>query len=125
MSLYTEAAAAIENAEKIGGSLKSRIYANKNSKNQASQLYALAIEAIKWSPILKEVIDKSQILDHEKKVRLISLPVMLLNLILMWISSLIHYWPHFWFTIYYLPGEELLLPGLIYFKSQSRDIKLD
>jgi hypothetical protein len=125
MSLYTEAAAAIENAEKIGGSLKSRVYANKNSKNQASQLYALAIEAIKWSPILKEVIDKSQILDHEKKVRLISPPAVMLNLTLIWISSLIHYWRHFWFTIYFLRGEELLLPELIHFKSQSRDIKLD
>jgi 25S rRNA (cytosine2278-C5)-methyltransferase len=70
MSLYAEAAAAIENVEKIGGSLKSRIYSNKNAKNQASQIYALAIEAIKWSPVLKEVIEKSQILDYEKKVLL-------------------------------------------------------
>jgi putative methyltransferase len=72
MSLYAEAAAAIENIENIGGSLKSRIYSNKNTKNQAAQIYALVIEATKWSPVLKEVIEKSQMLDYEKKVLLTS-----------------------------------------------------
>jgi len=68
MSLYLEAAAALENAEKLGGSLKSRIYANKNTKNGSPHIYAIISESIKWSPILKELVDKSQILHHERKV---------------------------------------------------------
>jgi 25S rRNA (cytosine2278-C5)-methyltransferase len=68
MSLYYEAAAVIENVDKVGGSLKSRIYADKNSKNPPAQVYALVSESIKWSPILKDVIEKSQILPLEKKV---------------------------------------------------------
>jgi 25S rRNA (cytosine2278-C5)-methyltransferase len=68
MSLYLETAAAITNEEKSGGSLKSRIYANKKTKHPAAQIYALACESTKWSPILKEVVEKSQVLGHEKKV---------------------------------------------------------
>ena len=63
-----EAAAAITNIEKTGGSLKSRIYTNKKSKNPPAQIYALVCESTKWSPILKEVVEKSQILGYEKKV---------------------------------------------------------
>src|SRR5258707_6433955 len=68
MSLYVEAIAAIENVEKVGGSLKSRIYGNKTTKNQPAQIFALVSETTKWSSILKEVIEKSQILELEKKV---------------------------------------------------------
>lgn len=68
MSLYYEAAAAITNEKGAGGSLKSRIYANKSSKHSPAQIYALVSETTKWSAILKEVIEKSGILSAEKKV---------------------------------------------------------
>jgi putative methyltransferase len=68
MSLYLEAVAAITNQERIGGSLKSRIYTNKKTKHSPAQIYALVSESTKWSPILKEVVEKSQILGYEKKV---------------------------------------------------------
>jgi putative methyltransferase len=69
MSLYFEAASAITNKEKVGGSLKSRIYGNKTSKHPPAQVYALVSEATKWSSILTEVIEKSGLLKVEKKVR--------------------------------------------------------
>lgn len=66
MSLYHEAAAILTNPE--GGSLKSRVFSAKNLKSPPAQVYALALETCKWSAILKEVVDSSQLLNHERKV---------------------------------------------------------
>jgi putative methyltransferase len=68
MSLYQEAASAIQNSEGVGGSLKSRIYGNKKTKNTPPQIYALLSQTIKWSPILKPVIEVSGLLTAERKV---------------------------------------------------------
>jgi hypothetical protein len=68
MSLYYEAAAILTNAEKTGGTLKSRIYKAKDLKSSAANIYALVSEATKWSGVLKEVVERSGILALEKKV---------------------------------------------------------
>lgn len=68
MSLYHEAAAILSSSGSEAGSLKSRIYGNKDLKSPPAQLYALVWETCKWSPVLKEVIDASDILKHERKV---------------------------------------------------------
>lgn len=68
MSLYLEAASVVENPDRVGGSLKSRIYGNKSAKTTPAQIYALVTESTKWSPILKEVVEKSRLLEYEKKV---------------------------------------------------------
>lgn len=68
MSLYYEAANVLENTDGTGGSLKSRVYGKGDLKNNPAQVYALATEATKWSPILKDVIEKSGILREEKRV---------------------------------------------------------
>ncbi|KAF2673160.1 putative NOL1/NOP2/sun domain protein [Microthyrium microscopicum] len=68
MSLYYDAVAVISNEERVGGSLKSRIYANKSSKHAPAQIYALVSETTKWSAVLKEVIEKAGILKIEKKL---------------------------------------------------------
>lgn len=70
MSLYYEAAAAIANAENVGGSLKSRIYGNKKSKAPPAQIYALVSETTRWSLVLKDVVEKSGVLKLERKVGL-------------------------------------------------------
>ena len=58
MSLYFDAANILLNSEGVGGSLKSRIFNNKKLKNAPAHVYALVAQATKWSPILKEVIEK-------------------------------------------------------------------
>ena len=68
MSLYFDAANMLLNSEGVGGSLKSRIFNNKKLKNAPAHVYALLAQATKWSPILKEVIEKSDLLQTEKKV---------------------------------------------------------
>jgi 25S rRNA (cytosine2278-C5)-methyltransferase len=68
MSLYYEAAKVLENPDGRGGSLKSRVYGATDLKSTPAQLYALVSEATKWSPILKDVIEKSGLLREEKKV---------------------------------------------------------
>jgi putative methyltransferase len=69
MSLYYEAAAVLANTDNTGGSLKSRIYKQKDLKSKPAQLFALIIEASKWSPVLKDVVEKTGLLAEEKKVR--------------------------------------------------------
>jgi 25S rRNA (cytosine2278-C5)-methyltransferase len=69
MSLYYEAATLLENPERIGGSLKSRIYKQKDLKSPPAQLYALLAETAKWSPVLKDVVEHSGLLAQERKVR--------------------------------------------------------
>ncbi|KAF2790497.1 S-adenosyl-L-methionine-dependent methyltransferase [Melanomma pulvis-pyrius CBS 109.77] len=68
MSLYYEAAAVLANTDKTGGSLKSRIYRQKDLKSSPAQLFALITEASKWSAVLKDVIEKCGLLAEEKKL---------------------------------------------------------
>lgn len=58
----------LTNAEKVGGSLKSRIYDKKDLKSNPVQLFALVTEASKWSGVLKEVVERSGVLKDERKV---------------------------------------------------------
>ena len=72
MSLYYESAPLL--LSKSGknntdtGSLKSRVFGLKTLKSSPKQVYALVAEASKWSFVLKEVIENSQILILERKV---------------------------------------------------------
>lgn len=68
MSLYYEAAALLANSDNAGGSLKSRIYRNKDLKTSPAQLFALISEASKWSLVLKDVIERCELLAKERKV---------------------------------------------------------
>ncbi|EAQ91050.1 hypothetical protein CHGG_02985 [Chaetomium globosum CBS 148.51] len=67
MSLYHETAAIVTGPSTHGGSLKSRIYGNKDLKSPPAQVYALAFESSKWSAVLKEVVENSQLLQKERK----------------------------------------------------------
>ncbi|ESZ96911.1 hypothetical protein SBOR_2705 [Sclerotinia borealis F-4128] len=68
MSLYYEAAEVLTAPSNQGGSLRSRIFNKKDLKSQPAQVYALAIETCKWSPILKEVIENADLLRLELKL---------------------------------------------------------
>lgn len=67
MSLYQDAAAVLS-SEKAQGSLKSRIYGDQNLRSKPGQLFALVSETAKYNVFLKEVIERSEILQHEPKV---------------------------------------------------------
>ncbi len=69
MSLYYETADILTASNEKGGSLRSRIFSNKNLKSQPAQIYALAIETCKWSIVLKDVIEHAGLLSLERKVR--------------------------------------------------------
>ncbi|KAG9560797.1 S-adenosyl-L-methionine-dependent methyltransferase, partial [Aureobasidium melanogenum] len=68
MSLYYEASDILANAEAKGGSLKNRIFGKKDLKSSPGAIFALVAETTKWSSVLKEVIEKSDILKLEKKL---------------------------------------------------------
>lgn len=68
MSLYFEASSILSNEDKQSGSLKSRVFGRKDLKSPPTKIYALLAESLKWSPFLKEVIEKSDVLRLEKKV---------------------------------------------------------
>ncbi|KAI1435742.1 S-adenosyl-L-methionine-dependent methyltransferase [Xylaria sp. CBS 124048] len=70
MSLYHETADILSAPSSAGGSLKSRLFGNKNKqlKSPPQQIYALALETCKWSSVLKEVVDNSELLRHERKL---------------------------------------------------------
>lgn len=72
MSLYYESAPFVlgqsGHGEKETGSLKSRVFGLKTLKSSPTQIYALVAEASKWSFVLKEVIENSQLLVLERKV---------------------------------------------------------
>ncbi|KAI5860548.1 S-adenosyl-L-methionine-dependent methyltransferase [Durotheca rogersii] len=71
MSLYHETAgvlSATSSNPAAGGSLKTRVFANKGLKSPPQQVYALALETCKWSAVLKEVIDGSELLRQERKL---------------------------------------------------------
>lgn len=67
MSLYFEAASVISDCKQQSVSLKSRLFNTRDLKCPPAQLYAVISEAVKWSSILKEVIERSQLLVYEKK----------------------------------------------------------
>lgn len=71
MSLYHEAAEILTGSSSEGGSLKSRVFKKKGLKSPPNQVYALVLESCKWSPILKEVIEKSELLKLERKVSIL------------------------------------------------------
>ena len=68
MSLYYEADRFLVNSDQATGSLKSRVFTAKDLKSKPAQVFALVAKGSKWSPILKEVVEKSQLLTLEKKV---------------------------------------------------------
>ncbi|KAK3938504.1 NOL1/NOP2/sun family protein [Diplogelasinospora grovesii] len=69
MSLYHEAASILTSADSShGGSLKTKVYGNKSLKSPPAQVYALALESCKWSAVLKEVVEASQLLQSERKI---------------------------------------------------------
>ncbi|KAI0532127.1 S-adenosyl-L-methionine-dependent methyltransferase, partial [Xylaria digitata] len=70
MSLYHETADILSAPSSTGGNLKTRLFGKKNKhfKSPPPQIYALASEACKWSAVLKEVIDSSELLCHERKL---------------------------------------------------------
>ena len=69
MSLYHEAAQVLESAQRDGGSIKSHVFSKKDWKSDPKALFARATEASKWSDVLSEVIEKSDLLNAEKQVR--------------------------------------------------------
>ena len=68
MSLYYDAAALLVPGSDQAGSLKSRVFNSKDLKSPPKQAYALVSEASKWSSVLSEVVEKSQLLQVERKV---------------------------------------------------------
>lgn len=68
MSLYYDAAPLLVSASDKDGSLKSRVFSNKDLKSPPKQVFALVSEASKWSPVLVDVIERSQLLQLERKV---------------------------------------------------------
>ncbi|KKA28082.1 hypothetical protein TD95_003607 [Thielaviopsis punctulata] len=68
MSLYHEAAEVLRTLDTAAGSLKNRVFKRKDLKAPPAQVYALAIESCKWSGVLKEVIDASDLLKAERKL---------------------------------------------------------
>ena len=69
MSLYYDAAALLLPNPDQTGSLTSRVFNAKDLKSNPKQIFALVSEASKWSPVLSEIIEKSQLLQLERKVR--------------------------------------------------------
>lgn len=70
MSLYFEAAKVLDEIRDKPASLKDRVYKDKTLKSSPGTVFALISEATKWSEVLSEVIDKSQVLSLERKVRI-------------------------------------------------------
>ena len=69
MSLYYDAAPLLLPNSNQAGSLKSRVFNSKGHKSSPKQIFALVSEASKWSPVLSEIIERSQLLQLERKVR--------------------------------------------------------
>ena len=74
MSLYYDSASLLVSGDGLSGSLKSRVFNSKDLKSPPKQVFALVSEAAKWSPVLTEVVEKSQLLQMERKVHPIALP---------------------------------------------------
>ncbi|KAJ5758858.1 hypothetical protein N7520_006014 [Penicillium odoratum] len=67
MSLYFDAVNILTEPAS-GGSFKSRIYSARDLRAKPAQIYALIIEAAKWDTVLADVIDRSGLLDAERKL---------------------------------------------------------
>ncbi|KAL8919127.1 MAG: hypothetical protein Q9172_005131 [Xanthocarpia lactea] len=67
MSLYYDAAKFLLPSKDQSGSLKSRVFGTKDLRSSPKQVYAVVAEASRWSPILAEVVEKSQLLQYERK----------------------------------------------------------
>ena len=80
MSLYYEASQVLEAAQKNGGSIKSPVFSKKTWKSDPKALFALSTEASKWSEILSELIERSNVLGTEKQVCAAILTYWLLSL---------------------------------------------
>ena len=68
MSLYHEAAEILIAAKENGGDLKSLAFSTKTWKNDPKTLFAVTIEAAKWSGVISEAVEKSGVLQIEKTV---------------------------------------------------------
>ena len=68
MSLYHETAEILLSETSSGGSLRTRVFGKKGLKSPPTQVYALAMESARWSGVLKEVVEASEILKFERKV---------------------------------------------------------
>lgn len=68
MSLYYEAARILEAARDNQGSIKSITFGRQDWKSDRKALFALATETAKWSSILSEVIENSDVLKIERQV---------------------------------------------------------
>lgn len=66
MSLYIEAARIIQRP-RYGG-LRGAVFSDASVKSRPEQLYALIIETLKHQEIINEVLDKSGLLEIERKV---------------------------------------------------------
>lgn len=66
MSLYYEGASLLSTKDQTGD-LKARVFSAKGQRSSPKQLFALLSEAIKWSGVLKEVIERSGLLKLERK----------------------------------------------------------
>ena len=71
MSLYHEAAQILSIATEEGGSLKNIVFGKKQWKSDCKTLYAISTESAKFSKILSEVIESSDLLRFEKQVRIL------------------------------------------------------
>ena len=67
MSLYYETAPFLITSG-TGDSLKSRVFSAGPTKTPTTQIFALASETSKWSPVLAEVIERAQLLQSTSKV---------------------------------------------------------
>ncbi|KAI9721198.1 MAG: hypothetical protein M1812_002359 [Candelaria pacifica] len=65
MSLYYEAADALLQQ----GDIKSFIFNNKKFRSPPVQIYALAVETLKWSGILAEVVENADLLRQERSLK--------------------------------------------------------
>jgi len=68
MALYYDTAKIIETLGNDSVDLKQLIYNDKSLKSNAGTVFALVSESIKWSEIISEVIEHSNLLELEKKV---------------------------------------------------------
>lgn len=70
MSLYYEAVKFLQRPTGSDESLASVVYRAKDLKTKPVQVYALISEATKWSSVLSNVIDSTDLLKQERKVSL-------------------------------------------------------
>jgi len=68
MSLYHEAASVLTRASKTTDSLSSLVYSDKSLKSAPKQVYALVVEAAKWSPVISKIVELAGLLKIERKV---------------------------------------------------------